>query len=198
MDYDVWGKVTHDSNPNFQPFGFAGGLYDSATELVRFGARDYDPHVGRWLSKDPIGFAGGDSNLYGYVLQDPVNLLDMTGEEPIPCPIFSDLQLSQISKEGIERVKDRIKYKKRLNYALPIGTLASTLLGAGVLEGAYNVTNTDWELILSQVGDKNLDLAKIISKDADFTISELQRVKPYPHEEIQFWHAIAKGCKYEK
>ena len=79
MDYDVWGKVTYDSNPSFQPFGFAGGLYDSATELVRFGARDYDPHVGRWLSKDPIGFAGGDTNLYGYVLQDPVNLLDPSG-----------------------------------------------------------------------------------------------------------------------
>ena len=82
MDYDVWGKVTYDSNPNFQPFGFAGGLYDSVTELVRFGARDYDPHVGRWLSKDPIGFAGGDTNLYGYVIQDPVNWVDPSGLSP--------------------------------------------------------------------------------------------------------------------
>ena len=88
MDYDVWGKVTHDSNPNFQPFGFAGGLYDSATELVRFGARDYDPHVGRWLSKDPIGFAGEDTNLYGYTFSDPVNWIDPTGlwawGDPLP------------------------------------------------------------------------------------------------------------------
>ena len=83
MDYDVWGKVTDDSNPNFQPFGFAGGLYDSATELVRFGARDYDPHVGRWLSKDPIGFAGENTNLYGYALQDPVNWVDPDGNEDV-------------------------------------------------------------------------------------------------------------------
>jgi len=45
----------------------------------RFGARDMDPETGRWTAKDPIGFAGGDSNLYGYVLGDPVNWVDPTG-----------------------------------------------------------------------------------------------------------------------
>jgi YD repeat-containing protein len=47
MDYDAWGNVLLDTNPGFQPFGFAGGLYDSDTGLVRFGARDYDPETGR-------------------------------------------------------------------------------------------------------------------------------------------------------
>ena len=79
MDFDTWGNVTQDTNPGFQPFGFAGGLYDHHTGLVRFGARDYDPEVGRWTSKDPIGFEGGDSNLYGYVMQDPVNGVDPSG-----------------------------------------------------------------------------------------------------------------------
>jgi RHS repeat-associated protein len=41
-----------DSNPGFQPFGFAGGLFDSASGLVRFGARDYDAETGRWVSKE--------------------------------------------------------------------------------------------------------------------------------------------------
>ena len=68
MDYDEFGNVLQDTNPGFQPFAFAGGLYDSQTKLTRFGARDYDPEVGRWTAKDPIGFAGGDVNLYGYVL----------------------------------------------------------------------------------------------------------------------------------
>jgi len=79
MAYDEFGRVLADSNPGFQPFGFAGGLYDSHTKLTRFGARDYDAVTGRWTSKDPIGFAGADVNLYGYVLQDPVNLLDPLG-----------------------------------------------------------------------------------------------------------------------
>jgi len=83
MDYDDWGNVTNDTNPGFQPFGFAGGIYDRDTGLVRFGASDYDPETGRWTAKDPIRFDGGDTNLYGYVLGDPVNFIDENGENPI-------------------------------------------------------------------------------------------------------------------
>ncbi|MDM8563868.1 RHS repeat-associated core domain-containing protein, partial [Candidatus Marithioploca araucensis] len=79
MDYDEFGKVIEDTNPGFQPFGFAGGLYDSETGLVRFGARDYDPEVGRWTAKDPIDFDGGDANLYGYIWNDPINFADPSG-----------------------------------------------------------------------------------------------------------------------
>jgi len=79
MDYDEFGNVTYDSNDGFQPFGFAGGLYDSDTGLVRFGARDYDPETGRWTSKDPILFGGRDVNLYGYAFTDPMNHLDTNG-----------------------------------------------------------------------------------------------------------------------
>ncbi len=79
LEYDAFGNVTGDTNPNFQPFGFAGGLYDVDTQWVRFGARDYDAESGRWTSKDPIGFGGGDSNLFGYVLGEPVNWSDPSG-----------------------------------------------------------------------------------------------------------------------
>ncbi|MDH5607430.1 MAG: RHS repeat-associated core domain-containing protein [Anaerolineae bacterium] len=79
IDYDEYGIVVMDTNPGFQPFGFAGGLYDQHTKLTRFGARNYDAFTGRWTSKDPIGFAGGDVNLYGYVMNDPVNFVDLHG-----------------------------------------------------------------------------------------------------------------------
>jgi RHS repeat-associated protein len=82
LDYDEFGRVLSDTAPGFQPFGFAGGLYDWDTKLVRFGARDYDPGMGRWTSKDPIGFGGGDTNVYVYVANDPVNVTDPTGLAP--------------------------------------------------------------------------------------------------------------------
>ena len=73
IDYDVWGNITIDTNPGFQPFGFAGGIYDQHTQLTRFGARDYDAETGRWTAKDPIRFDGDGPNLYGYTLNSPVN-----------------------------------------------------------------------------------------------------------------------------
>ncbi len=79
MVYDEFGKVLSDTNPGFQPFGFAGGVYDAQVKLTKFGVRDYDAEVGRWISKDPILFKGGDTNLYGYTFNDPVNLIDPLG-----------------------------------------------------------------------------------------------------------------------
>jgi RHS repeat-associated protein len=79
MDFGPFGEVQQNTNPGWQPFGFAGGLYDSDTGLVRFGARDYDAQAAHWTSKDPIGFAANDPNVYGYVLGDPVNFVDPEG-----------------------------------------------------------------------------------------------------------------------
>lgn len=79
MDYDEFGNVILDSNPGFLPFGFAGGLYDRDTKLVRFGARDYDAEAGRWTVKDPILFDGNSENLYMYVKDNPINLIDPLG-----------------------------------------------------------------------------------------------------------------------
>ena len=94
IEYDEWGNVLSDTNPGFMPFAFAGGLHDRDTKLVRFGARDYDPEIGRWTSKDPIRFGGGDPNLYGYVLNDPLNFIDYEGllsylvSRPLSFPEF--------------------------------------------------------------------------------------------------------------
>jgi RHS repeat-associated protein len=79
LDYDTFGRVLNDTAPAFQPFGFAGGLYDPTTKLVRFGARDYDAEIGRWTAPDPIRFEGGQANLYTYVDGDPVNRVDPNG-----------------------------------------------------------------------------------------------------------------------
>jgi RHS repeat-associated protein len=84
MTYNTWGAVQSDSQPLLQPIGFGGGLYDPETGWVRFGARDYDPAVGRWTTKDPNLFADRIPNLYRYCRNDPVNMVDSRGAVPTP------------------------------------------------------------------------------------------------------------------
>ena len=103
IDYDEFGNITQDTNPGFQPFAFAGGIYDQHTKLTRFGARDYDAFTGRWTSKDPILFSGEGPNLYEYVFSDPINLNDILGTDPYddhrndmtgPPPCYSKHELT--------------------------------------------------------------------------------------------------------
>jgi RHS repeat-associated protein len=105
ISYDEFGNIISDTNPGFQPFGFAGGLYDQDTKLVHFGAREYSPAIGRWTAKDPTLFAGGDTNLYSYVLNDPVNRTDLSGlcDETLTSRDLSDVDcfVKRTKKFGI-------------------------------------------------------------------------------------------------
>jgi RHS repeat-associated protein len=112
MDYDEFGRLTRDCPvlpaedcERLHPFGFAGGLYDPDTELMRFGARDYDPQTGRWTAKDPIRFASGDSGLYKYTMGDPTNLLDATGNWPEGITRGDDPYLKRLRDTGGNRAQ---------------------------------------------------------------------------------------------
>jgi RHS repeat-associated protein len=115
MDYDSFGQVLNDTNPGFQPFGFAGGLYDRDTGLVRFGARDYDPSVGRWTNKDPVLFDGG-WNVYEYVEGDPVNYYDPDGlskTQGLPGDDSAYQEFVDAAKQGRGKIAEVYeKYKK--------------------------------------------------------------------------------------
>ena len=78
--YDSFGRRIYNSDPEYDPMlGFGGGLYDSDTGLIHFGYREYDPVIGRFISPDPLGYDGGDVDLYGYCLDDPINFVDRLG-----------------------------------------------------------------------------------------------------------------------
>jgi RHS repeat-associated protein len=100
IDYDEWGNVLADSAPGFQPFGFAGGLYDRDLKLARFGARDYDPAVGRWTTKDPIGLGGGDTNVYAYSNNDPTDVIDPTGLNSVTARVWVMIAQGDIAGAG--------------------------------------------------------------------------------------------------
>lgn len=89
--YDPYGSVTilaanwttrGSSNYGWVYF-HQGGRYDFATGLYSFRNRDYSPTLGRWIENDPLGFGGGDTNLYGSLANNPTSNLDPLGLETL-------------------------------------------------------------------------------------------------------------------
>lgn len=78
--YNAFGMLTRVQNPEFKnSYAFTGREWDKELGLYYYRARYYDPMEGRFISQDPIGFARGDVNLYGYVENNPVNWVDPWG-----------------------------------------------------------------------------------------------------------------------
>jgi RHS repeat-associated protein len=89
--YDSFGNITNQTSPgNNIRFAFTGREWDALIGLYFYRGRYYDPVVGRFISEDPISFAGGDVNLYRYVENSPVNFTDpfgyFTGSFPAKAP----------------------------------------------------------------------------------------------------------------
>jgi RHS repeat-associated protein len=84
IDYDSFGNVLAETNPaQGDRFKFTGREYDATSGLYYYRARYYDPQQGRFISQDPIGFGGGDANLYRYVNNSPNNASDPFGMSSI-------------------------------------------------------------------------------------------------------------------
>ena len=82
MRYDSFGNALGGDHRAVRlPIGFAGGLYDADTGLTRFVWRDYDADTGRFTALDPLGAKGGDTDWYGYCVDDPMNRVDAWGLE---------------------------------------------------------------------------------------------------------------------
>ncbi len=91
--YDSYGQIAQDTGGVDQPFAYTGRELDAESGLYFYRARYYDSAAGRFLSEDPIGFGAGDGNLYRYVLNNPVNLLDPDG-------LFHEEALRKFSQGG--------------------------------------------------------------------------------------------------
>ena len=83
-EYSPFGEVVRSSGSyaDANPFRFSTKYWDDETGLYFYGYRHYDPATGRWLNRDPIGELGG-LNLYAFVKNRPLNVLDFLGLDSI-------------------------------------------------------------------------------------------------------------------
>jgi RHS repeat-associated protein len=141
IDYDAYGRILVNTNPGFQPFGYAGGLLDDATGLTRFGVRDYDNESGRWTAQDPIGFAGGSSNPYEYVAGSPITTADPDGR--FILAIVGGV-ITYIAERGAGAAPiaalERALISTAVGIVIPFGSAAvlERLIAGGVSSGILN------------------------------------------------------------
>ncbi len=85
--YDPFGQILGQQETVPQPFKFVGqyGVMAEPNGLYYMRARYYDPNVGRFISEDPLGFGGGDVNLFAYVQNSPINWIDPSGLMKLPA-----------------------------------------------------------------------------------------------------------------
>ena len=77
--YDSFGNLRNQTGGLLNPYTYTGREYDSESGLLYYRRRYYDPLIGRFLSRDPLGYMLGELNLYTYTRNSPVNFTDPYG-----------------------------------------------------------------------------------------------------------------------
>jgi len=162
LEFDEYGNIITDINPDFQPFAYAGGLYETQTKLVRFGARDYDVGPGRWTSKEPIGFLGSN-NFYTYGFNEPVNSSDKNG------------LLVEVYYEPIR--------------GLDPGRLAASLYGAS--HSFIRVKTSDYDAMIEMIGGGEL-VVKPFDQNRANKADKRNVKRPCPDNDYSFEESIIK------
>jgi RHS repeat-associated protein len=103
IDYDAYGNILSETATSYgDRYKYTGGQFDSATGLELLGARYYEPSTHIWITQDPLGFGGGQSNLYEYVGDDPTDGTDPSGLSDQPSGQTTNHSLRDYGQSGFE------------------------------------------------------------------------------------------------
>ncbi|WP_187280382.1 RHS repeat-associated core domain-containing protein [Streptomyces sp. IB2014 016-6] len=115
--YDPYGQPTASGAASTNPYTFTGRESDG-TGLLHYRNRYYDPESGRFISQDPIGYAGG-TNLYQYALSSPTTYTDPTGNSPM----LAGCVIGGLGEAGLDWLGQRLSGRK-VNWG-QVGTSAA-------------------------------------------------------------------------
>jgi RHS repeat-associated protein len=126
--------VSAGASAPMSPFLFQGAFYGSEVGLYRMGARTYQPALGRFLSPDPIGSAGG-LNLFAFVEGRPLSLEDPDGTSGRPAATATQNRPSQYTSWTSTLTSDYFQrlYHEGVNQAFGSGN--------GILTRGIGITN---------------------------------------------------------
>ncbi|MFZ5994272.1 MAG: RHS repeat domain-containing protein [Thermodesulfobacteriota bacterium] len=152
--YDPFGKVTNQEEAIPQPFKFVGqfGVMTEPNGFYYMRARYYDPQVGRFISEDPIGFEGGDVNLYAYVGNNPVILIDPWGLCSVADRCASMTQY-YVDQSGLNNLPQIAKTGTVVAGAGFVGTMAAPLVEAAGVEIMVAAGTSGGQKILRTIPD---------------------------------------------
>ncbi|CDZ81072.1 Cell wall-associated polypeptide CWBP200 [Candidatus Rubidus massiliensis] len=148
--YDAYGNEL-EKIASINPWHYSSKRIDPETGFIYFGARYYDPSLGRWITKDPLGYADGP-NLYAYVHSRPVGSVDLHGlydyvdtEEfmnrsrnldRVSLPEVTIYGGEELSVERLNEISSNVEFLDKFEYELSHSTNFSGLF-------KYTGTNGD-------------------------------------------------------
>lgn len=125
--YEPFGQTGSGGAASSNPSQYTGRENDG-TGLYYYRARYYSPTLQRFISEDPIGFAGGDTNLYAYVSNSPCNATDPTGNNPLATAAVGCLVGAAVGA-----LADSLAGRKVTAYSVLLGCAVGAI--AGVVAG---------------------------------------------------------------
>jgi len=153
--YTPFGEELQSPAANDNLAGFTGHIKDKATGLNYMQARYYDPVIGRFLSVDPVTFleTGNPNffNRYAYGFNDPINLIDPSGENP--CNAIDCEGLKQAATNVAESIGRGINAATQDPQSFEQG------VGKGVQNGIANTVNG--AVTLGEAASSNLTVGQL-------------------------------------
>lgn len=182
-------------------FQYLKGLVLASLLFVTYtAAAFYDPHVGRWLSRDPIGERGG-VNLNGFVAENPVSSIDVLGLTK-KCGVDLFTVKWRKGPGGLVHIDVRIIFKSGGDYdpkCCQYRQNAMTKFKVNVENGNPPIWEFDSSPLHYDSYSRSWDTDGNTSLgDPNFTVSDEPGIEPEigPNDEIEYYEFTAEQIVY--